>query len=62
MSTRQLAKLEKAIDAWMTENCEKDDWPGDTYIAPDLHKRMAQSAYEVFLASVEGQRYMKEQE
>ena len=58
MNTRLLAELEKAIEVWMNENCEKDDWPL-TYVYDKEAADMAKAAAMVFNASFKGQEYAK---
>ena len=59
MNTRLLAELEKAIEVWMNENCEADDWP-NAYVYDDEAKDMAKAASLVFDASVRGQAFAED--
>ena len=60
MSTRILAELEKHMNTVIDKNCEEDDWP-NFYVHQQLAAQMAQAAYNVFKASVDGQEYAKSQ-
>lgn len=56
MRTSLKLKLEQAIDKWMQDNCDDDDWP-DMYVYGDLYVDMATAAEQVFDSSHKGQKF-----
>ena len=56
MSTKLKASLESAIQKWIDENADTDDWLL-AYWPDSQTARMAEAAYSVMMASVEGQQY-----
>jgi len=58
MNTQLFAKLEAAIEEVILDNCECDYWRG--YIYPQLSNDMAKAAALVFDASMEGQKFVRD--
>jgi len=60
MKTGLYATLEKAIERWLNDHCEDDEWP-DSYIYEDQSKDMAKAVELVFDANVKGQKFAKKE-
>ena len=58
MKTKLKATLEAAIEKWMADNGETDEWP-DCYFGSESTTLMAEAAAAVFNAVVEFQQYAK---
>lgn len=60
MNTELKAKIEKAIDKTINDNCEDNLWDG--YIHPELVQQMANAAEQVFDATMKAQEFAKAQD
>jgi len=56
MNARLFRELEKAINSWMTQNCEEDDWL-DVYIGILTVNKMTSAAAAVLDGIEEAQQY-----
>lgn len=53
--------LTKAIDQWLDEECQNDDWEKlDSFVGQDLCRQMATAAMAVLAGVVDVQEYMRE--
>ncbi len=59
MESHLFVSLEDAINKWMNDHCEDNEWP-DAYIYDNQTKDMAQAAALVFDSNVKGQKYLED--
>lgn len=59
MKTKLKASLEAHIQAWASENCEGEDWPGAWFYTGEVAD-MTEAAAHVFDVCVSAQRFAKE--
>ena len=58
MDSHLFDSLEDAIEKWLNDHCEDDEWP-NVFVYSNQSKDMAQAAALVFDASVKGQEFAK---
>jgi hypothetical protein len=51
--------LRAAINKWVVDNCEEDDWPTDVVVGNDTVDYMAEAAFSVFCGITEAIQYGK---